>query len=123
MKIFIYIVGIITTIIIIIITLPNIIITRSEPYRYSLSLLQKNTDVKVYLGDNYSHVGLARGSIRYSSKSNSGFANISYRLKGQNGVFLVHVAAEKKHGIWEYKKITFYTNLERNKFIDLLKSF
>lgn len=73
MKIFIYIVGIITTIIIIIITLPNIIITRSEPYRYSLSLLQKNTDVKVYLGDNYSHVGLARGSIRYSSKSNSGF--------------------------------------------------
>ena len=89
----------------------------SEPYTYSLELIQNSPEVRAYLGDNCKKSGLIEGEIK--EKFKSGSADLRYTLKGKKGVLHVHVVAEKINDVWVYRKIVLYNDELSTVRIDL----
>jgi predicted nucleic acid-binding Zn ribbon protein len=90
-----------------------------EPYKHSIELIEKNSEIKDFLGENYKQRGLISGSISTSGDL-TGKASISYKLKGKEGISRVYVVAEKENGIWNYQKIVFYKQSGSSDSINLL---
>lgn len=55
-----------------------------------------------------------------SNANGMGSAYFSYKIKGQNGISVVYVDAEKENDVWIYKKINFYKEKQSCDVIDLL---
>lgn len=93
---------------------------KSEPYKHSLELIENNADAKKYLGEDYSRTGVISGSM--STKSGGvGSADISFKIKGVNGVSTVYVDAYKEYDVWKYKLVRLYKLKGVDDFIDLLE--
>ncbi|MBR4791328.1 MAG: hypothetical protein IK024_10595 [Treponema sp.] len=92
---------------------------KSEPYLYSIQLIENNQEILNYLGENYKLPKIVSGSIS-TNGNGTGTASISYKIKGKNGVSRVYVDAIKENGIWNYRKIIFYKEKGKADSIDLL---
>ena len=92
---------------------------KSEPYLYSIQLIENNQEILNYLGENYKLRKIVSGSIS-TNGNGTGTASISYKIKGKNGVSRVYVDAIKENGIWNYRKIIFYKEKGKADSIDLL---
>jgi len=90
-----------------------------EPYKHSLELIESNPIIQEYLGQDYRQTGMISGSLK-SNANGMGSAYFSYKIKGQNGISVVYVDAEKENGVWIYKKINFYKEKQSCDVIDLL---
>ena len=91
----------------------------SEPYKYSLELIENNQDAMEYLGEEYKLPIIISGSMSMNGNG-TGQASLSYKIKGKNGISRVYIDAEKENGIWNYKKIIFYKQKGKVDSIDLL---
>lgn len=96
------------------------VFTNSEPYKYSLRMIENNAEIRDYLGAGYTRKGMITGSINMSGSA-SGTANISYKLKGKNGVSRVYVEAVKENGLWFYQRLVFYKQSGIAESINLLE--
>ena len=94
--------------------------TNSEPYKHSIEVIENNAEVKEYLGSGYKQKGMISSSINLTG-GGFGTANLSYKLKGKNGVSRVYVEAVKENGVWLYKKLVFYKKLGHSDAVDLLE--
>ena len=94
----------------------------SEPYLHSIKLIEENAEVQEYLGENYKLPIFVSGSMS-TSANGTGFASISYSLKGKNGKSRVYVEAQKENDIWFYKKVIFYKTKGSSDCVDLLLFF
>ena len=92
----------------------------SEPFKHSIELIENNSEIMEYIGNNYRQTGMILGSINVSGNS-TGNASIMYKIKGKNGISRIYVKAEKENGIWIYQKILFYKELGSTDVIDLLE--
>ena len=90
-----------------------------EPYKHSLELIESNPTIQEYLGQDYRQTGMISGSLK-SNANGMGSAYFSYKIKGQNGISVVYVDAEKENDVWIYKKINFYKEKQSCDVIDLL---
>lgn len=95
------------------------LLKNSEPYKYSVELIENNQDVMEYLGEEYKLPKIISGSMS-TNGNGTGKVSISYTIKGKNGSSRVYVDAEKENGIWNYKKIIFYKQKGKVDSIDLL---
>ena len=102
-------------------TLNNIfsLFKNSEPYKYSLELIENNQDVMEYLGEEYKLPIIISGSMSMNGNG-MGQASLSYKIKGKNGISRVYIDAEKENGIWKYNKVIFYKEKGKADSIDLL---
>ncbi len=91
----------------------------SEPYLHSIKLIEENAEVQEYLGENYKLPIFVSGSMS-TSANGTGFASISYSLKGKNGKSRVYVEAQKENDIWFYNKVVFYKIKGKADCVDLL---
>lgn len=91
-----------------------------EPYEYSIKMIENNPEIMKYLGENYKQIGIVSGSIS-TNDDLTGKAEISYKLKGKNGISKVYVKAEKENGVWLYQKINFYKEKRNSNSINLLE--
>ena len=91
----------------------------SEPYKYSLELIENNQDAMEYLGEEYKLPIIISGSISMNGNG-TGQASLSYKIKGKNGISRVYIDAEKENGIWKYNKVIFYKEKGKADSIDLL---
>ncbi|UTC90478.1 hypothetical protein E4N87_07145 [Treponema denticola] len=92
----------------------------SEPFKHSIELIENNSEIMEYIGNDYKQTGMILGSINVSGDS-TGNASIMYKIKGKNGISRIYVKAEKENGIWIYQKILFYKELGSTDVIDLLE--
>ncbi|MBR4789296.1 MAG: hypothetical protein IK024_00210 [Treponema sp.] len=92
----------------------------SEPYKHSIELIESNSEIKEYLGEDYKRFGIITGSFHFNGDG-SGDAYFSYKLKGRNGISVVYVDAEEENGIWNYSKINFYKKERTREVINLLE--
>ena len=92
----------------------------SEPFKHSIELIENNSEIMEYIGNDYKQTGMILGSINVSGDS-TGNASIMYKIKGKNGISRIYVKAEKENGIWIYQKILFYKKLGSTDVIDLLE--
>jgi len=92
----------------------------SEPFKHSIKLIENNSEIMEYIGNDYKQTGMILGSINVSGNS-TGNASIMYKIKGKNGISRIYVKAEKENGIWIYQKILFYKELGSTDVIDLLE--
>ncbi len=92
----------------------------SEPFKHSIELIENNSEIMEYIGNDYKQTGMILGSINVSGDS-TGNASIMYKIKGKNGTSRIYVKAEKENGIWIYQKILFYKELGSTDVIDLLE--
>ena len=92
----------------------------SEPFKHSIELIENNSEIMEYIGNDYKQIGMILGSINVSGDS-TGNASIMYKIKGKNGISRIYVKAEKENGIWIYQKILFYKELGSTDVIDLLE--
>ena len=111
-------VGFVGAIIIVCITIFSSFL-KSEPYLHSIKLIENNTEILEYLGEDYKLPKIISGSIS-TNGNGTGKVSISYTIKGKNGSSRVYVDAEKENGIWNYKKIIFYKQKGKVDSIDLL---
>jgi len=79
----------------------------SEPFKHSIELIENNSEIMEYIGNDYKQIGMILGSINVSGDS-TGNASIMYKIKGKNG-------------IWIYQKILFYKEFGSTDVIDLLE--
>ena len=91
----------------------------SEPYKYSLELIENNQDAMEYLGEKYKLPIIISGSMSMNGNG-MGQASLSYKIKGKNGISRVYIDAEKENGIWKYNKVIFYKEKGKADSIDLL---
>jgi len=91
----------------------------SEPYKYSLELIENNQDAMEYLGEEYKLPIIISGSMSMNGNG-TGQASLSYKIKGKNGISRVYIDAEKENGIWKYNKVIFYKDKGKADSIDLL---
>lgn len=91
----------------------------SEPYKYSLELIENNQDAMEYLGEEYKLPIIISGSMSMNGNG-TGQASLSYKIKGKNGISRVYIDAEKENGIWKYNKVVFYKERGKADSIDLL---
>ena len=91
----------------------------SEPYKYSLELIENNQDAMEYLGEKYKLPIIISGSMSMNGNG-TGQASLSYKIKGKNGISRVYIDAEKENGIWKYNKVIFYKEKGKADSIDLL---
>lgn len=92
----------------------------SEPFKHSIELIENNSEIMEYIGNDYKQTGMILGSINVSGDS-TGNASIMYKIKGKNGISRIYVKAEKENGIWIYQKILFYKEFGSTDVIDLLE--
>ena len=92
----------------------------SEPFKHSIELIENNSEIMEYIGNDYKQIGMILGSINVSGDS-TGNASIMYKIKGKNGISRIYVKAEKENGIWIYQKILFYKEFGSTDVIDLLE--
>ena len=92
----------------------------SEPFKHSIELIENNSEIMEYIGNDYKQTGMILGSINVSGDS-TGNASIMYKIKGKNGISRIYVKAEKENGIWIYQKILFYKEIGSTDVIDLLE--
>ena len=92
----------------------------SEPFKHSIELIENNSEIMEYIGNDYKQTGMILGSINVSGDS-TGNASIMYKIKGKNGISRIYVKAEKENGIWIYQKILFYKEFGSTNVIDLLE--
>lgn len=92
----------------------------SEPFKHSIELIENNSEIMEYIGNDYRQTGMILGSINLSGDS-TGNASIIYKIKGKNGISRIYVKAEKENGIWIYQKILFYKEFGSTDVIDLLE--
>ena len=92
----------------------------SEPFKHSIELIENNSEIMEYIGNDYKQTGMILGSINVSGDS-TGTASIMYKIKGKNGISRIYVKAEKENGIWIYQKILFYKEFGSTDVIDLLE--
>ena len=92
----------------------------SEPFKHSIELIENNSEIMEYIGNDYKQIGMILGSINVSGDS-TGNASIMYKIKGKNGISRIYVKAEKENGIWIYQKILFYKEIGSTDVIDLLE--
>ena len=92
----------------------------SEPFKHSIELIENNSEIMDYIGNDYKQTGMILGSINVSGDS-TGTASIMYKIKGKNGISRIYVKAEKENGIWIYQKILFYKEFASTDVIDLLE--
>ena len=92
----------------------------SEPFKHSIELIENNSEIMEYIGNDYKQTGMILGSINVSGDS-TGNASIMYKIKGKNGISRIYVKAEKENGIWIYQKILFYKEFASTDVIDLLE--
>lgn len=92
----------------------------SEPFKHSIELIENNSEIMEYIGNDYKQTGMILGSINVSGDS-TGNASIIYKIKGKNGISRIYVKAEKENGIWIYQKILFYKEIGSTDVIDLLE--
>ena len=92
----------------------------SEPFKHSIELIENNSEIMDYIGNDYKQTGMILGSINVSGDS-TGTASIMYKIKGKNGISRIYVKAEKENGIWIYQKILFYKEFGSTDVIDLLE--
>ena len=92
----------------------------SEPFKHSIELIENNSEIMEYIGNDYKQIGMILGSINVSGDS-TGTASIMYKIKGKNGISRIYVKAEKENGIWIYQKILFYKEFGSTDVIDLLE--
>ena len=92
----------------------------SEPFKHSIELIENNSEIMEYIGNDYKQIGMILGSINVSGDS-TGNASIMYKIKGKNGISRIYVKAEKENGIWIYQKILFYKGFGSTDVIDLLE--
>lgn len=92
----------------------------SEPFKHSIELIENNSEIMEYIGNDYKQIGMILGSINVSGDS-TGNASIMYKIKGKNGISRIYVKAEKENGIWIYQKILFYKEFGSTNVIDLLE--
>ena len=92
----------------------------SEPFKHSIELIENNSEIMDYIGNDYKQTGMILGSINVSGDS-TGNASIMYKIKGKNGISRIYVKAEKENGIWIYQKILFYKEFGSTDVIDLLE--
>ena len=91
----------------------------SEPYKYSLELIENNQDAMEYLGEKYKLPIIISGSMSMNGNG-MGQASLSYKIKGKNGISRVYIDAEKENEIWKYNKVIFYKEKGKADSIDLL---
>ena len=91
----------------------------SEPYKYSVELIENNQDAMEYLGEEYKLPIIISGSMSMNGNG-TGKASLSYKIKGKNGISIVYIDAEKENGIWKYNKVIFYKEKGKADSIDLL---
>ena len=91
----------------------------SEPYKYSVELIENNQDAMEYLGEEYKLPIIISGSMSMNGNG-TGKASLSYKIKGKNGISRVYIDAEKENGIWKYNKVIFYKEKGKADSIDLL---
>ena len=91
----------------------------SEPYKYSVELIENNQDAMEYLGEEYKLPIIISGSMGMNGNG-TGKASLSYKIKGKNGISRVYIDAEKENGIWKYNKVIFYKDKGKAGSIDLL---
>lgn len=92
----------------------------SEPFKHSIELIENNSEIMEYIGNDYKQIGMILGSINVSGDS-TGNASIMYKIKGKNGISRIYVKAERENGIWIYQKILFYKEFGSTDVIDLLE--
>ena len=92
----------------------------SEPFKHSIELIENNSEIMEYIGNDYKQTGMILGSINVSGDS-TGNASIMYKIKGKNGISRIYVKAEKENGIWIYQEILSYKELGSTDVIDLLE--
>ena len=92
----------------------------SEPFKHSIELIENNSEIMEYIGNDYKQIGMILGSINVSGDS-TGNASIMYKIKGKNGISRIYIKAEKENGIWIYQKILFYKEFGSTDVIDLLE--
>lgn len=92
----------------------------SEPYKYSIELIQNNKEALNLLGDNFKQKGIISGSISANDNA-TGKAQMSFKVKGTNGISRIYIDAYKENGIWNYNKIILYKKNINSEYIDLLE--
>ena len=108
------------TVLLIIFIFVGMAFKNSEPFKHSIELIENNSEIMEYIGNDYKQTGMILGSINVSGDS-TGNASIMYKIKGKNGISRIYVKAEKENGIWIYQKILFYKELGSTDVIDLLE--
>ena len=91
----------------------------SEPYKYSVKLIENNQDIMEYLGEEYKLPIIISGSMS-TNGNGTGKASLSYKIKGKNGISRVYIDAERENRIWKYNKVNFYKEKGKSDSIDLL---
>ena len=94
--------------------------TNSEPYKYSIELIQSNENAVNLLGENFKRKGMISGSISTNGDA-TGKAQMSFKVKGKNGISRVYIDAYKENGIWNYNKLVLYKEKDNSEYIDLLE--
>ncbi|WP_158655194.1 cytochrome c oxidase assembly factor Coa1 family protein [Flavivirga eckloniae] len=93
------------------------ILGSSEPYKYAIDQVSKNTEAIAILGKPIEADGIMNGKI--SIKNDGGEADFEIPIVGPNGTAKVIVIANKTDGEWFYEKL-YVIIKETNEEINLL---
>ena len=91
----------------------------SEPFKHSIELIENNSEIMEYIGEEYTLPIIISGSMSMNGNG-MGKASLSYKIKGKNGISRVYIDAEKENEIWKYNKVIFYKEKGKADSIDLL---
>lgn len=86
----------------------------SEPYNYSVQLIESNYKLKSFLGYDYKISWYIGGEL----SENKAF--IKYKIYGKDTEARVEVEAEKIMDTWKYKRIQFIKYVQPEETIDLI---
>ncbi len=91
------------------------IIKKSEPYKMSVDLVEKNSSVRNEIGSIQSYGFFPTGNINYTD----GIADMKIQVTGEKGEGSLETELFRKGDKWKFKKAVFYPS--SGKEIDLLK--
>ncbi|MBO7582418.1 MAG: hypothetical protein J6T20_01340 [Treponema sp.] len=94
-------------------------LSESEPYVYSMELLNQNKTVKEYLGDKIKRLSVIKVIID-ENEDGSGKAEIILLVKGNKGKGILYVNSIKQNNEWRYSKIEFDTKTGNTGIINLI---